>query len=204
MTILTKIMLCIIFLSLCSCATPKVETTVYFKDGSQKVGLGLIKNNELKFKNDKEAKPEVFNFSLIDKVQMNAGRVLSTYVLMPIKDKENSIVLEEIVAGAVTLYQLQTQGYNPGFAAAGGNFGSAGSIGFAGGYSYNINNFYIKREAETAVTHLGSTQLFSKNFSKAASVYFADCPELAAKIEAKDLKKKDLKQIVEFYNNQCN
>ncbi|ALM08804.1 hypothetical protein SB49_14120 [Sediminicola sp. YIK13] len=204
MSVVIKTFAGLIFLILYSCVTPNQATTIYFKDGSQKFGFGLIKGNELIFKKTEKDKPVAYNFSSLDKVEMNPGKASSTYVLMPIKDKGDLVILEEIVVGAVSLYQSTAQSYRSDISNSTGNLGNAGGIGFAGGNFYNVNNFYLKREEETVVTHLGSNQLFSKNFGKVASEYFHDCPILLTKIESKEFKKRDLKQLVEYYNNQCN
>jgi len=45
--------------------------------------------------------------------------------------------------------------------------------------------------------------LFTKNFKKAASAYFKDCPSLVKKIQSRTFKKRDLEKIVSYYNNKC-
>ena len=87
----------------------------------------------------------------------------------------------------------------PGFAAAGGS----GNAAF-GGYHYNINNFYVKNEGDSEVIHLGSNQLFTKNFKQGASEFFKSCPELVEKIQNREFKKKDIVRIVRYFNLDCN
>lgn len=40
-------------------------------------------------------------------------------------------------------------------------------------------------------------------FKKQMAEYFADCPQLVAAIQDKEFKRKDLDEIVLFYNNRC-
>ena len=69
--------------------------------------------------------------------------------------------------------------------------------------SYNIVDYYVKRSNQQNATHLASNELFSKNFKKAASEFFSDCPLLVEKLQTKEFNKKDIKEIVTFYNENC-
>ncbi len=72
-----------------------------------------------------------------------------------------------------------------------------------GPMTYDIKNLYVLRTGEEKATHLGSNQLFTKNFKTAASVFFKDCTSLVTKIQNKDFKKKHIKEIVQYYNSEC-
>ena len=82
--------------------------------------------------------------------------------------------------------------------------GTNGQMNMMHGNYYDIKNLYVTKGVNGDVTHLGLNQLFSKNFKNAASDYFSDCPELVAKIQNKEYKKKHIRDIVNFYNLQCN
>lgn len=45
--------------------------------------------------------------------------------------------------------------------------------------------------------------VFSRNFKKAATEYFQDCPALVTKIESEEFTRKTAAKMVQFYNNQC-
>ncbi len=178
----------------------KSKAVLTFKDGTVKTGLGKLSNNgKIKFRTNKGEKAVKYDFSLLDQVKISG----KTYVYVNVIGIENPRVLERVLVGKVYLYQTQSQGYMPYGGAPGGGFGGTGGVGFSGGYSYNINNFYVRRTEEDRATHLGSNQLFSKNFKEAASNYFKDCPELVQKIQNKIFKKRDLRDIVQFYNTEC-
>jgi len=177
------------------------KAVLQFKDGTTKTGLGKIVGNKVKFKMNKYDKAIKYSFTLLDSVKIHSNIGQITYVGIKVKGYEEPIVLQPIRRGKVNLYQRVTVGYNPGFV----NSGFGGGMGYTGaGYNYSFNDFYVKKQGEAEAFHLGSNQLFTKNFKEAASDFFKDCPELVKKIEDKEFKKKQLKEIVEFYNNQCN
>ncbi|WP_405411627.1 hypothetical protein [Maribacter sp. Asnod1-A12] len=109
-------------------------------------------------------------------------------------------VVRELEIGTVNLYVLEQTGYSAPMFVGSAN----GQMNMMHGNYYDIKNLYVSKGVNGEVTHLGSNQLFSKNFKNAASDYFADCPELVTKIQNKEFKKKHVRDIVKFYNLQCN
>jgi hypothetical protein len=71
------------------------------------------------------------------------------------------------------------------------------------GAGFTIKNYYLRKKHEKEVTHISSTHLFSKNFKKAATSYFEDCPDLVEKIATKEYRKRDIRAVIEFYNAKC-
>lgn len=177
----------------------KTKAVLTFKDGSIKTGLGKIAGKNIKFRTRKKAKAVKYPMTSLQQAKIYYQTEVTTYVSVKVKGREAPSVLEQVATGKVDLYLKLTQGYNPSYVNNG--FGTNGN--FMGGYIYSINDFYVKKEGETEAFHLGSNQLFTKNFKKAASDFFKDCPELVKKIQDRSLKKRDLIEIVEFYNNQC-
>ncbi|NRD22751.1 hypothetical protein HNV10_05835 [Winogradskyella litoriviva] len=65
-------------------------------------------------------------------------------------------------------------------------------------------NYYIKREGEKFAIKIGTTNLISKNFKSVALDYFSDCDVMEEKIKKRfNKKRKRLKEIVSFYNDNC-
>ena len=177
------------------------KTILYFNNGKEVTGFGKIHGeNGVRFKT-KDSKAQTYNFNDLKKVKIYEGDDINTYVSMKVKGTEKYKIVKEVVLGRVCLYKKVNEGYVPG-TPMGGGFGGAPMM--SPGYSYSISNYYVKKEDETEMTYLGSTSLFSKNFKKAASEYFKDCPSLVAKIQKKELKKKNMVEIVEYYNDNCN
>lgn len=176
----------------------KTPGTLVFKDGSSKKGfVRLFGSEKVKFKATKKDKAVKYHFSDLDHAKIYIRDEPSIYKYIPVLGTEESLVLEEIVKGKVSLFNLISQGYS---APVGGMGGAAPMFT---GASYSIKNLYVLKEGEKEATHLGSNHLFSKNFKSAASAYFKDCATLVSKIQNKDFKKKEIKAIVEYYNTQC-
>ncbi|MGY3793193.1 hypothetical protein [uncultured Aquimarina sp.] len=201
----TTLLLSLVFAIFYSCSlqAQKSSAILIFKDGTELKGFGKIKSfGKVKFRKTKKDKAKKYKFDELHSVKIYEGGELNTYVYKSIKDSEFPKVLQLITEGKVTLYKIHTEGYygTPNIGA--GGFGGTG-VGFGGGNYYSMNSYYVKRENEEEVTHLGSTHLFSKNFKKAASTYFKDCTSLVEKIQNKEFKKRHIREVVEYYNNDC-
>ncbi|QLG44580.1 hypothetical protein [Costertonia aggregata] len=97
------------------------------------------------------------------------------------------------------LYSKYNSGYNSGY--IGPTFNAGGSV--VSGSGYNFYTLYLRKNEKPVAVHIGSTQLFSKNFKKATAEFFVDCPKLVEKIENRVFKK-DVHKEVRFYNTRCN
>jgi len=78
--------------------------------------------------------------------------------------------------------------------------GTVMTTGFWGTITYS----YLRKTDKEEAIYLTSTYWFSKNFKKAASEFFSDCPRLVTKIQDREFKKRHLNEIIEYYNTQCN
>ena len=175
------------------------QAILEFKDGKQRKGLAkLIGGDQVEFKKAKGQKAEKFHFSELQKVVIYENEEPSTYIYIETREGRFNVV-KELEIGAVNLYVLEQKGYSPPMQMAGAN----GHMNMTGGNFYDIKNLYVKRGENGELTHLGSNQLFSKNFKKAASDYFSNCPKLVNKIQNRDFKKKHVKDIVHYYNTKC-
>lgn len=170
-------------------------------DGTTRVGLGKLKEKEIKFRTDKKTRPQYFLFEDLDEIIIQEGSKRVKYKSVRIENSEKPIMLQLITEGKVNLYQKSSFGYMP---TGPSGVGSTGGTSFGGGQFYAVNNYYLKRKSQVNALHMGSNQLFAKNFKKAASNYFKDCTALVDKIQIGEYKKKHLKEIVTYYNNECN
>jgi len=179
----------------------KTKGTLFFKDGSVKEGLVRLTNGEkVKFRPNKKAKATKYVFSELTEVRIMESSKPSIYVQILAKGHNGPRIVKEIVKGRVSLYHLETIGSSPMYMP---NAGDPGGGSFTTFGTYNIKNLFVKREGENVATHLGSDQLFTKNFKKAASEFFKDCEVLVSRIQQREYKKRDVKEIVTFYNNKC-
>lgn len=175
----------------------RTSARLTFKDGTELRGLAkLTTDNKVKFRKARKEKKTWYSLSEdLEKVMLLQEGYWVTYVFRTVKDKTMGRVLRKVVAGEVSLYSKTTSGAIMGP-------GDPGMVPMM--LNYDVDNYYVQRKGETAVTHLGSNQIFTKNFKKAASDYFKDCQMLVKKIQNKEFKKRDLEEIVEYYNTACN
>lgn len=91
--------------------------------------------------------------------------------------KRNGYMMELIVSGKCKMYETPS---------------------ISGG-----NSYYVLREGEKIATLLGANTTFSLGgYKKEALAYFNDCPKAIEKINKK-FKRKETKELVEFYNANC-
>ncbi len=66
-------------------------------------------------------------------------------------------------------------------------------------------DYFLHKKDQKALILVGSKgNPLYKNFKKAATKYFQDCPALVEKIQSRELKLKHLPEIIEFYKLYCN
>ena len=175
----------------------KAPVKVGKRDGSVFTAVGKMKDNRIKIWENTKSKAYYLDLSEIEFVHFRYGKRKGDkmYRSVIVEGKDNSIFLEELVRGEISLYKDFTSNMVMGATPMG-----------AGGpmiQSYNIVDYYVKRSNQQNATHLASNELFSKNFKKAASEFFSDCPLLVEKLQTKEFNKKDIKEIVTFYNENC-
>ncbi|MAO16549.1 MAG: hypothetical protein CMH44_06685 [Muricauda sp.] len=122
-----------------------------------------------------------------------------TYKRIKINDHKKPKMLILLVEGPVSLYLEEKQIYSSGYGAGLGVSGNAGQS--VGGSSYSYSRLYLKRNKKENATHMSSTS--KKKFKAFIKNYFKDCTDLVMKVEEGKYSKKELKEIVEFYNNEC-
>lgn len=66
-----------------------------------------------------------------------------------------------------------------------------------GGAVY-LDSYYILQNGNGVLV-----QPSTLSFKKEMTEYFSNCPKLVQKIESKDFRKKDLEEIVNYYNSEC-
>lgn len=173
---------------------------IYLADGTVLNGLGHIGyENKVVFKENKKAKKQVFDERTVSKIvfeKLGMDLILEYKI---VKGSKAPLLLEPVVKGSITLYRDIIEVNR-----AMNNGDINGSSNFLQGYnSYKITDYYISKNNEIFVEKITSTHPFSKNFKKAASIYFKNCPELVEKIESKEFKKDDIRRVVRYYNTRC-
>ncbi len=178
------------------------KATLYFRDGTSATGLARIigANVKIKFRKNKNSKKIFYSYKKVDKILIRENDEDVMYQFKIIQNKKTPLLLEILKEGKVTLYR------NVRWNSFGGapTWNATGTMYFTKGYTYPISNYYVSRDNKDVVFHLGAKgSLFTKNFKKAASEYFKDCKALVNKIQKKEFRKKDIIEIVGFYNTNC-
>lgn len=193
-----NILIIIGFLFVLSMSAQKQKATIFLKDGTQIKGFAKITGgDQIKFRSDKKSKKKLYNYESVKKLIIRKNDTDIEYRYKIVEGKNSVKLLELIEEGYITLFRDLNEGYSPG------GFGAGGMM-IGGGRSYSISHYYVSKDNNESVTHLGSKgSIFSKNFKKAATEYFKNCPKLVQKIQDKEYKKRDIVEIVEYYNENC-
>jgi len=200
--------------------TPAVVT---LKNGSVLTGEAKIPQvgaafnfggtEKVKFRTERKSKKQKYKiqeaanilFTVTFNERVNGERIentaFETYVPVLIskrKRKDYLGFMQEVVVGGVSLYGRTVTQNNGAWMP-----GAAGTIAvpiYTGNWSQH-NQLWVCRDGKEAEL-INHVSLF-KGFKKRAAEYFEDCPSLVTQLEGRDLKKSDLKEIVEFYNANC-
>jgi len=181
--------------------------TIYLKDHTQVTGLGKLKlDGQVKFKAKEGDKATFYQADQIDQVLLNENGGTFTYQYKEIQDGSPEW-MKLILTGKVNLYTNDLTGFNMNSVSVGmgtgmGMGGGFGGVTFGGGGAPVIY-YYVEHDGDSAVYKITAFGTISKNFKRAASEYFKDCPDLVAKIQDKTFTKNDIEELVRLYNTTC-
>lgn len=179
----------------------KTRAELIFKDGSLLEGIAEpIHSYNIKFKKDLNAKKQYFSFDEVDTLKVYYDLEPTIYVLVKIKKGYVPKVLELARSGKNVVHYRNILPVKTLPVAIPSNDGGSFMIG--GGISRGTHS-YVRKPYEEEAVHLASSNWISKNFKNTASNFFSDCPELVEKIQNGEFKKRDLKEIIDFYNTKC-
>jgi len=170
------------------------------EDGTILKGYAKIHNKSLSYRQNMDERYKRFkmlDFVTIHIHSKDEGK--NTYKRIDINGRKKPKMMIPVVEGAVALYREESKVYTSGYGAGIGFHGNAGQS--FGGTSYAYKRLYLKRGSNERAIRINVS---SKNkFKNAIERYFRSCPELIDKVETGEFSKKQLKEIVEFYNNHC-
>ncbi len=180
----------------------KTKAIIYFKDGEQKEGYGILaRSNSVKFTDSKKGKLEKYTRDDLKAVKIYTDEGIKKYVYVKVENHKKSILINEVMKGDLSLYTETKYNYNStsGFA------GMGNGLGFVlGGGGYEITKYFLlKKGWDEAVSFGKRGESITKNFKKVAKESFEECPSLLTKVENGDFKRKDIVEMVEFYNENC-
>ncbi|GAB1858688.1 hypothetical protein MHTCC0001_35280 [Flavobacteriaceae bacterium MHTCC 0001] len=70
-------------------------------------------------------------------------------------------------------------------------------------HEFQYLHYYVLRKDEHIATPIYLKQTISNNFKKTALEYFKDCKKVTDKIKKKEFWKKNIPEMVEYYNSNC-
>lgn len=169
-------------------------------DGTVLEGYAKFYTGSFSYRPNKDERFKRFKMSDFETIKIFSDeKGTKTYRKIEIDGRKKPKMLVQIVEGPVSLYLEEKVYYISGYGAGLGVDGNAGHS-FAG-TSYAFSRLYLKRNNNQMATHIGSAS--KKNFKTVIVNYFSDCPALVKKVNEGEYSNRELKDIVEFYNNDC-
>lgn len=159
--------------------------TLFLKDSTSLRGLIKIKTfGGIKFKSDNDSESIDYDYNKVDGFDLNG----KSYRYVKNTNEITPRLLNENIKGKISLYSNEV--YNPGHTIPNGFAG--GGMSFGGGSS---TIYFIKINDE--LTRIGA------KFKNKHLELFSSCPSLTQKIENKEFKKREVYEIVSYFNDNC-
>lgn len=172
------------------------------RSGDSIEGLAkFISMERIKFRKNKKEPKRTYNYREVSEIFINEAGMTKHYKYKVVEREDDSYVklVEVISQGKLNLYRVHRQGAYSGMTQ---HMGAGMSMTMV--RSYNINEYFVGENGNDVIKRLTATgSLFEKNFKKAATAYFKDCPVLVSKLEQEIFGKNDIEEIVRFYNKEC-
>lgn len=170
------------------------------EDGTSMNGYAKFYTKSFSYRADENERFKRFKMLDFETIRIfSEDNDTKTYKRIKVDDRKKPKMLILLVEGPVSLYLEERQIYSSGYGAGLGVSGNTGQG--IGGTSYSYSRLYLKRNNNQNAIHIGSVS--KKKFKGVITNYFKDCPDLVKKVDAGEYSKKELKEIVEFYNNKC-
>lgn len=208
------ITLLFILLSINHVVAQKSSATLFFKDGTSQQGYVIGDASwDVRFSKELKGKKTTYDFKELDSLHITENEQLISYHIQKYRFGKSSkkskklkyTMVQLIIDGPVQFYiqrlnyktpeSVQTTRYPNGHI----------EQRTALGNDYSQHSLFVIKPDEDRLFWLSTPGggVFSRNFKKAATEYFQDCPTLTAKIESGEFTRKTAAKMVLFYNNQC-
>src|SRR5690606_31960858 len=183
-----KNIIIIIMVFSCSLANAQFNKgTVFLKDSTELKGLIRIKTfGGIKFKTTQDSESTDYDYKQITGFDTDGEK----YRYINNQEGFPPILLKEKIKGEISLYSNEV--YNPGHSIPNGFAGGGTGMTFGGG-SATIYHILVKNKLIRVGTKIKNKHL----------EILKNCTSLIEKIENKDLKKRDVYEIINYYNNSC-
>ena len=173
--------------------TQKNNYVIHFKEGSSKIGKDKIKTDSNIKMND-TSEIVAYEKNYIEKIETRDGAYRRSKLKKIEKGTSKGLWLEVVVEGKVNLYKDDKNPFSQTATEISGELPIT---------SEGSTTYYINREGESEVSKVTWNGFPGKNFKKAASQYFIDCPILVEDIQNKTYDISNIENVVRFYNMEC-
>ncbi len=164
------------------------DAEVFFSNGKSLKGYGKIGFRRFVFKKDKDGPTIGYKHIGIDSIQIFRGDSITTYQFK--RDKQEVYLMRVIESGEATLLKNTISGntYSPQF-----GFQSVGGT-----------TYYISKKGDLETTSIYTEgAVIDKSFRRTMAKVFKSCPSLIEKLENKEYKKSDVREVVGYFNKNC-
>src|SRR5690606_15019144 len=160
--------------------------------------IAINGREKVRFKTNKKSKTEKYDETQVKQIIFRPSDTETAYFeYVPISKNKHGI-FKVITRGNATLYGKTVSTTSSAPMYMGGPTGGVHPTHYM--YSFNdYNEFYVMRENEAIASPLITVRI-SRSFKNRAIEYFADCPAIVSKLEEKEYRKEDIKEMIEDYN----
>lgn len=180
---------------------------IFFKTDSTSIeGLGEIKKNKIYFKVEESDQASELNADVVSGIIFSSYGYSEKYEFLETAPKKKPILVQVVDEGTATLYLdvfVENNFFRPVIPISTSHTTANGIqttslTNYSTGYDSDLRAvFYVRRKNEAYPTNLSS------NFAKTAQKYFVDCGILVKKLKTGEFSKKNIEEIVNYYNNYC-
>jgi hypothetical protein len=180
-----------------NCISQNKGATLYLRNGDTLRGLAKFTQGGVQFRYNKKSVKENFSDYEIKKIDIEEegdNSITYRYKLV-VNNQQMAIPMPMILIakGKINLYRMTITNTNFGM------FNKTQMV-----TTNTFKHYYVCRNNSDVVTRIAIVGTFlDKNFIKTASKYFSDCEDLVKKIKNRYYKKKNIEEVVNFYNRKC-
>ena len=195
-----RILVLILFLVEFNYGYSQMKTaTIFFNDSTSILGLGEIKKDKIYFKVDEKDEASEWSYDMATALVFSGYGFSEKYQYVKISKNATPQLIEVADEGNITLYKqikvtnsmldlMQNGYYLPNGQRLGGSMQLESDVKYT---------YFVKRKNEEFAS------FFNSNSKKKMLDYFSDCPALKKKIDQNVFTKRNIEEMIEYYNNYC-
>lgn len=173
------------------------EATLHFLDNNSIKGYGKITEflgvYKIKFKLETYSKSDVWDDLIVKGLTIHREYYDIDFLYINVMYSSKPKLLEVIEIAEISLY-VEVDSYW-----VSSNFDGNSMFPRVPGYRDTSYTFFVKKENQDEAINFSSVI----NFKKTAKEYFKNCPVLIKKIDSREFKRRDIEEIVYYYNDFC-